>query len=107
MTGIFIQSCQKLPLSTFETNISHDDVFSDVSRVLSRTRQRSVHVFWFYHVLHRDSNQPVSADQHRHIDDVLYIRHRVRYRCGIPILVFTGNQKQNDKRQYDVILNKI
>jgi len=67
---------------------------TDVSRILPRTRQRPVHVLRVRHVLCGDPNQPLSADQHRHVDDVLHFRHRVRGWCIIPLSLSTGNQKQ-------------
>jgi len=71
---------------------------ADVSRILPRTRQRPVHVLRVRHVLRGDSNQPLSADQHRHVHNVLHFRHRIRRRCVIPLSVSTGNQKQVNGR---------
>lgn len=81
-------------------------IFSDVSCLLSRTRQWSGHVFRIHHVLPRHPNQPILVDHHRHVDDVLYFRHRFRYRCHFSLPVSAGNQKQNHDRSH-VKLNGI
>jgi len=62
---------------------------ADVSRILPRTRQRPVHVLRVRHVLRGDPNQPLSADQHRYVDNVLHFRHCIRRRCVIPLSVST------------------
>lgn len=83
-------------------NIVFQILFSDVSRVLSRTRQRPVDLFRIRHVLRGHSNQSLFTDECWYVDDVLHVRRGVRSRCDFPLRVSTGNQKQDDERR-DVI----